>query len=59
MDAIIGIFSDVPAGTVIFLVVLAGLMIKFSGPNLFKDKGGGSGKSGTNTESSGTNNHTL
>lgn len=47
MSTIMGIFSDVPAGTVIFLVILVGLCIKFGGSNLFKDSGGGSGKSGS------------
>lgn len=44
MSTVMGIFSDMPAGTVIFLVILVGLCIKFGGANLFKDKGGGSGK---------------
>lgn len=31
-------------GTLIFLAIIIGLVIKFSGGNMFKNNGGGSGK---------------
>lgn len=42
-----GIISDMNIGTVILIVVVIGLAIKFGGGNVFRDDGkkGGSGKS--------------
>lgn len=42
-----GIFSDMNLGTVVLIVAILGLAIKFGGSNVFRDDGkkGGSGKS--------------
>lgn len=51
-----GIFSDMNLGTVILIVAVIGLAVKFGGGNVFRDDGkkGGSGKSsGGNSSNSG------
>lgn len=53
-----GIFSDMNLGTVILIVAVIGLAIKFGGANVFRDDGkkGGSGKSSGGGSSSGSDN---